>query len=268
MGRSPRILDFCTSLADAPPTHGGRPCPSRRRLQGHPRSPSLSRGPSRECSRRRTVASTPTGRRPTPHRRRPTVRPRSPVGRRHHGPPVRMPRPVRCPGRLDAATMDRRSGCLLADPGRLVDCRRARAGERRRRLVLVRKPIGDRRAATITSCGASTCASGTVTTPRVTGSRTSRRSRARPSTGTRSSTSGRWVRAPTRPSTWFADYVVQYCDPAFGDYVGKAVDDSDLDYDWLVPTQDVWRSGDRTVRCAAYEPGTSSLTRSLRGARK
>ena len=62
----------------------------------------------------------------------------------------------------------------------------------------------------------------------------------------------------------FADYVVEYCDPAFADYIGKSVDDSDLDYDWLVPTQDAWRSGDRTVRCAAYEPGTS-LTRSLRG---
>ena len=63
----------------------------------------------------------------------------------------------------------------------------------------------------------------------------------------------------------FVDYLVQYCDPAFADYIGKAVDDSDLDYDWLLPTQDAWRSGDRTVRCAAYEPGTTSLTRSLRG---
>jgi hypothetical protein len=66
----------------------------------------------------------------------------------------------------------------------------------------------------------------------------------------------------------FADYVVEYCDPAFGDYIGKAVDDFDLDYDWLVPTEDAWRSGDRTVQCAAYDPNNSRLTRSLRGIRQ
>jgi hypothetical protein len=48
------------------------------------------------------------------------------------------------------------------------------------------------------------------------------------------------------------DYVIDYCDPAFGHYVGKDIDDSELDYDWLVPTEDAWRSGDRTVQCAAY----------------
>ena len=40
---------------------------------GPPTQPEPHRGPSRECSRRRTVASTPTGRRPTPRRRQPTV---------------------------------------------------------------------------------------------------------------------------------------------------------------------------------------------------
>jgi hypothetical protein len=66
----------------------------------------------------------------------------------------------------------------------------------------------------------------------------------------------------------FADYVVEYCDPAFGDYIGKAPDDSALDYDWLVPTDDAWRSGDRTVQCAAYDPNNSHLTRPLRGTRQ
>jgi putative regulator of septum formation len=66
----------------------------------------------------------------------------------------------------------------------------------------------------------------------------------------------------------FADYVVRYCDPAFGDYVGKAPDDSNLDYDWLDPTDDAWRSGDRTVQCAAYDPHNSRLTQSLRGIRQ
>ncbi len=66
----------------------------------------------------------------------------------------------------------------------------------------------------------------------------------------------------------FVDYMVQNCDPAFEGYIGKAVDDSDLDYDWLIRTQDAWRSGDRILRCAAYEPGTSSLTGSLRGTQR
>ena len=63
----------------------------------------------------------------------------------------------------------------------------------------------------------------------------------------------------------FVDYMIEYCDPAFDAYIGKADDDSDLDYFWLVPTEDAWRSGDRTVQCAAYDPNRSLLTRSLRG---
>lgn len=66
----------------------------------------------------------------------------------------------------------------------------------------------------------------------------------------------------------FLDYMLQYWEPAFEDYIGNAVDDSDPEYDWLIPTQDAWRSGDRIMRCAAYEPGTSSLTRSLRGTQR
>jgi hypothetical protein len=64
------------------------------------------------------------------------------------------------------------------------------------------------------------------------------------------------------------DYVIDYCDPAFGHYIGKDVDDSELDYDWLVPTEDAWRSGDRTVQCAAYDPNNSLQKGSLRGAHK
>ena len=64
------------------------------------------------------------------------------------------------------------------------------------------------------------------------------------------------------------DYVVEYCDPAFSAYIGKAPEDSDLDYDWLVLTDDAWRSGNRTVQCAAYDPNISRLTRSLRGTRQ
>jgi hypothetical protein len=37
---------------------------------------------------------------------------------------------------------------------------------------------------------------------------------------------------------------------------------------WLVPTEDAWRSGDRTVQCAAFYPGIYRLTGSLRGTRQ
>mgnify|MGYP003909213557 CR=1 FL=1 len=66
----------------------------------------------------------------------------------------------------------------------------------------------------------------------------------------------------------FGTYVTQNCNPAFGVYIGKAYDDSELDYDWLVPTEDAWRSGDRTVHCAAYDPNNSLLNGSLRGAHR
>src|SRR4029450_10637376 len=73
----PRIVDVAANQ---------RP---RGHLDSLSRSPSLSRGRSKECSRRRTVASTPTGRRPTPCRRQPTVTSRA--GGRRRGRPVPTP---------------------------------------------------------------------------------------------------------------------------------------------------------------------------------
>jgi len=58
------------------------------------------------------------------------------------------------------------------------------------------------------------------------------------------------------------------CIPAFGAYIGKAWDDTDLDIYWFVPTDDAWRSGDRTKLCAAFYPGIYRLTGSLRGTRQ
>ena len=218
--------------------------------------------------------------------------------------------------RLGAATMDRRSGY----PGRLVaDAPDTRAFWRRipagwliaGALVLLvgafaggyfnwsRSATGEREVAlpsrlrssagfrTIPS-GASTCASGTVSTSTIrppTRSRTSSRSRARPSTSSRSSTSGRCARADTRPTAAaeqrnhgrevidiegaFWTYLDHNCIPAFRTYIGRSwYGGSDLDTYWLVPTDDAWRAGDRTVHCASFNPVIYRLTESLRGTRQ
>ena len=60
----------------------------------------------------------------------------------------------------------------------------------------------------------------------------------------------------------FLDYVIEYCDPAFDAYIGKADDDSHLDYIWLVPTEDA--CGDRAIGpCNA--PPTIRITLSGQG---
>ena len=66
----------------------------------------------------------------------------------------------------------------------------------------------------------------------------------------------------------FGTYVTRNCLPAFGAYIGKAYDDSDLAIYWLGPTDDAWRSGDRTVQCAAYSLLIDRPTGSFRGTRQ
>jgi hypothetical protein len=63
----------------------------------------------------------------------------------------------------------------------------------------------------------------------------------------------------------FQTYVTDNCYPAFGSYIGKAYGDSELDMYWLAPTDSSWRSGDRSVQCAAYHPRVHSQTQSLKG---
>ena len=161
-----------------------QPARSRQRPRGHrdslSRSPSLSRRRSKECSRLRTVSSTP-------------IRTRSPVGRRHRGPPVRIHRPVgrRHPWSPDAADTRpfwRRipAGWLIAGAlvllvgafaGAYFNGSRSATGEPEvAPASRLRSSAGFR---TITS-GASTCASGTVSTSRIRPPTRSRRSRRSP----------------------------------------------------------------------------------------
>jgi hypothetical protein len=64
----------------------------------------------------------------------------------------------------------------------------------------------------------------------------------------------------------FEQYVVDNCDPAFTTYVGKSYQESTLDIYWLIPTEDSWRQGDRSVQCAVFDPKIARLTTSLKGA--
>ena len=56
----------------------------------------------------------------------------------------------------------------------------------------------------------------------------------------------------------FDQYVIDNCNSAFTTYVGTAYDASELDIYWLVPTDDAWRAGDRTVQCARVPPAGPS----------
>ncbi len=70
------------------------------------------------------------------------------------------------------------------------------------------------------------------------------------------------------PEKTFEDYVGANCIAAFATYVGGDFDTSTLDMNWLFPTEDAWRGGDRSVQCAAYDPANLALTSSIKGAKR
>jgi hypothetical protein len=58
------------------------------------------------------------------------------------------------------------------------------------------------------------------------------------------------------------------CDAAFGKYVGKTVDDSELEPGYWWPTKEVWNHNDRVVICAAYGPDYDQLTGTVKGSHR
>ena len=42
------------------------------------------------------------------------------------------------------------------------------------------------------------------------------------------------------------------CDPAYAGYIGRAYQDSELEYHYFTPTKDSWSQGDREVVCIVY----------------
>lgn len=73
------------------------------------------------------------------------------------------------------------------------------------------------------------------------------------------------------PGTTFPDaaafegFVGANCLPAFEAFVGRDYADSELDINWLSPTNIGWRLGDRTVQCSVLDPRVERLTGSLKG---
>lgn len=57
------------------------------------------------------------------------------------------------------------------------------------------------------------------------------------------------------------------CEDEFEPFVGLAYDESVLDYYILIPTEESYANGDRTVNCIVYEPDTKP-TGSLAGAKR
>jgi hypothetical protein len=58
------------------------------------------------------------------------------------------------------------------------------------------------------------------------------------------------------------------CTPAFGTYVGKPRDQSELYLDWWTPDKTTWNHGDRRVFCAARGPDDEKLTATVKGSHR
>jgi len=68
---------------------------------------------------------------------------------------------------------------------------------------------------------------------------------------------------PTDPE--WGQLIYPVCDPVFETYTGTPVAErSDIDYKYLVPTADRWRSGDRQVTCFITSLDGKPLDRSFR----
>ena len=63
----------------------------------------------------------------------------------------------------------------------------------------------------------------------------------------------------------FTAYADDSCTPAFETYVGRAYEDSVLDFAWLYPGNEAWASGDRVIECSVYDPNNNQLTASMKG---
>ena len=64
------------------------------------------------------------------------------------------------------------------------------------------------------------------------------------------------------------DVVYGRCVPEFRAFVGKDWEASQLDFWYLVPTEETWGNGDREIVCAVVDGSDQKLTGSMRGANR
>ena len=62
------------------------------------------------------------------------------------------------------------------------------------------------------------------------------------------------------------DAALEKCKPAFAPYVGRELDESVLDLNFLTPDKDSWTDGKATLICLVLDPSHDQITRTLRGA--
>ncbi|PSL04187.1 putative regulator of septum formation [Haloactinopolyspora alba] len=63
----------------------------------------------------------------------------------------------------------------------------------------------------------------------------------------------------------FQNRATKQCGARFAEFVGVAWKNSELDYNWLQPTEESWEQGDRQIVCLAYDPA-GPVTGTLEGA--
>jgi hypothetical protein len=61
------------------------------------------------------------------------------------------------------------------------------------------------------------------------------------------------------------DEAFETCVEVFKTFVGARYEDSELDFDWLWPSKDSWRAGDRSVTCYLYAMDLSKVEGSAAG---
>ncbi len=66
----------------------------------------------------------------------------------------------------------------------------------------------------------------------------------------------------------FTAFMHDECVGAFDPYIGKTYAYSELDIYWLIPLEEAWRTGDRSIQCAAYHPRINRLTGSVKGSNR
>lgn len=65
-----------------------------------------------------------------------------------------------------------------------------------------------------------------------------------------------------------ADEAKRICPEHFEDWVGTPYELSELEMAWIVPTEEGWGNGDRTIACTLYDPSSERMAGTQQGAQR